>query len=89
MLRQRCSLSMPHRPCEYMHGAVRLDGLGIPNGHGSFTHIWDRVLLNNPGLKINRHVQGTPPIGHAQSTQPNSHAYIHRLYGASSENTFV
>ena len=32
-------------------------------------HIWDRVLLNIPGLKIKRHVQA---IGHAQNTQPNS-----------------
>ena len=32
-------------------------------------HIWVRVLLNTPGLKIKRHVQG---IGQAQNTQPNS-----------------
>ena len=32
-------------------------------------HIWDRVLLNTPGLKIKRHGQA---IGHAQNAQPNS-----------------
>ena len=32
MLRQWCSLSMLHRPCEYMHRDVRLSGLSIPNG---------------------------------------------------------
>ena len=31
--------------------------------------MWDRVLLNNPGLKIKRQVQA---IGHAQNMQPNS-----------------
>ena len=31
MLRQRCSLSMLHRSCEYVHGGVRLDGLGMLN----------------------------------------------------------
>ena len=39
--------------------------IGMYNLH----HIWDRVLLNNPGLKIKRHVQA---IGHAQNSQPNS-----------------
>ena len=31
MLRQKCSLSMAHRTCEYVHGGVRLGGLGMPN----------------------------------------------------------
>ena len=32
-------------------------------------HMWDRVLLNTPGLKIKWLAQA---IGHAQNTQPNS-----------------
>ena len=32
-------------------------------------HMWDRVLLNTPGLKIKALVQA---IGHGQNTQPNS-----------------
>ena len=39
-------------------------------------HIWDSVLLNTPELKINRHAPGTPPIGHVQSTQPNTPMHI-------------
>ena len=31
MLGQGCSLSMLHRPCEYVHGGDRLGGLGMPN----------------------------------------------------------
>ena len=38
-------------------------------GKFNLHHIWDRVLLNTPGLKIKRHVQD---IGHALSTQPNT-----------------
>ena len=38
-------------------------------GKFNLHHIWDRVLLNTPGLKIKRHAQA---IGHAQNTQPNS-----------------
>ena len=37
---------------------------------------WVRVLFNTPGLKINGHAQGTPSIGHAQSTQPNTPMHI-------------
>ena len=32
-------------------------------------HIWDRGLLNTPGLKIKKYAQDT---GNAQSTQPNT-----------------
>ena len=35
----------------------------------SLHHIWHRVLLNTPGLKIKRHAQD---IGHPQFTQPNT-----------------
>ena len=38
-------------------------------GKFNLHHIWDRVLLNTPGLKIKRHAQD---IGHDQSTQPNT-----------------
>ena len=41
-------------------------------------HIWDRVLLNTPGLNLNRHAQA---VGHANSntpllTQPNLPTHI-------------
>ena len=32
-------------------------------------HIWDRVLLNTPGLKLKRHVH---TVGHANSNIPNT-----------------
>ena len=38
-------------------------------GKFNLHHIWDRVFLNTPGLKIKGHTQA---IGHAQSTQPNT-----------------
>ena len=38
-------------------------------GKFNLHHIWYRVLLNTPQLKIKRHAQD---IGHAQSTQPNT-----------------
>ena len=41
--------------------------------------IWDRVLFNTPGLKVNGHAQGTPSIGHAQLTLPITP--IHRMLG--------
>ena len=37
--------------------------------------LWNRVLLNTPGLKIKRHVHG---IGHAQNTQYISPAPINQ-----------
>ena len=49
---------------------IRVNNPTLNRNKGKFNlhHIWDRVLLNIPGLKIKRHVQG---IGHAQNTQPN------------------
>ena len=38
-------------------------------GKCNLYHIWHRVLLNTPGLKIKRNVQA---IGHAQNAQPDS-----------------
>ena len=38
-------------------------------GRFNLLHIWDRVLLNTPGLKIKRHVLD---IEHVQSTQPST-----------------
>ena len=43
--------------------------LYINIGKFNLHHIWDRVLLNIPGLKIKRYAQD---IGHAQSAQPNT-----------------
>ena len=31
MVRQGCSLSMPHRTCEKLHGGVRSGGLSMSN----------------------------------------------------------
>ena len=57
---------------------IRVHNPTLNRNIGKFNlhHIWDRVLLNIPWLKINRHVKGTPPIGHAQSTQPNTPMHI-------------
>ena len=50
---------------------LRVNNLTLNRNIGKFNlhHIWDRVLLNTPGLKIKGHVQA---IGHAQSTQSNT-----------------
>ena len=48
---------------------IRLNNPTLNRNIGKFSlhHIWDRVLLTTPGLKIKRHAQA---IGHAQNTQP-------------------
>ena len=53
---------------------IRVNNPTLNRNIGRFNlhHIWDRVLLNTPGLKINGHVQDTQFIGHALSTQPNT-----------------
>ena len=50
---------------------IRVNNPTLNRNIGKFNlhHIWDRVLLNTPGLKIKRHAHD---IGHAQSTQPNT-----------------
>ena len=50
---------------------IRVNTLKLNRNIGKFNlhHIWDRVLLNTPGLKIKRHAHD---IGHVQSTQPNT-----------------
>ena len=85
---------------------IRVNNPTLKRNIGNFNlhHIWDRVLLNTPGLKIKRHVHG---IGHAQNTQHNSLTPLnqpytpislsqpttsmefHRFNGACSENTLV
>ena len=49
---------------------IRVNNPTINRNIGKFYlhHIWDRVLLNTPGLKIKRCAQA---IGYAQSTQPS------------------
>ena len=37
-------------------------------GKVNLPHIWDRVLLNSPGLTLKRHVQA---VGHANSNTPH------------------
>ena len=60
---------------------IRVNNPTLNRDIGKFNlhHIWDRVLLNTPGLKIKRHVQN---IGHAQSTQPNTPCTFSQFYGA-------
>ena len=38
-------------------------------GKFNLPHIWDRVLLNTPGLTLKRHAQA---VGHANSNQHNT-----------------
>ena len=45
-------------------------------GKFNLHHIWDRLLFNTPGLKINGHAQGTTSLGHAQFHQPNTPMHI-------------
>ena len=54
---------------------IRVNNPTLNRNIGRFNlhHIWDRVLLNSPGLKIKRHAQD---IGHTQSTQPNIPMHI-------------
>ena len=44
---------------------IRVNNPTLNRNIGKFNlhHMWDRVLLNTPGLKINRQVQSTPPSG--------------------------
>ena len=50
---------------------IRVNNPSLNRNIGKFTlhHVWDRVLLTTPGLKIKRDVHD---IGHAQPTQPNT-----------------
>ena len=54
---------------------IRVNNPALNRNIGKYNlhHIWDRVLLNTPGLKIKRHMQG---IGHAQNNQPNTHTSL-------------
>ena len=59
---------------------IRVSNPTLNRNIGKFNlhHIWDRVLLNTPGCKINRQVQSTCPSGilsHPNLTPP---AYLHR-----------
>ena len=68
---------------------IRVNKPTLNRNMGKFNlhHIWDRVLLNTPGLKIKRHAQD---IGHAQSTQPNMPMQVFKgSMGACSENTLA
>ena len=54
---------------QYIYIRVNNPTLNRKIGKFNLHYIWDRVLLNTPGLKIKRHAQD---IGHAQCTQPNT-----------------
>ena len=51
-----------------MYIRVNNPTLNKNKGKYNLCHIWDRVLLTTPGLKIKRQVQA---VGHAQNIQPN------------------
>ena len=57
---------------------IRVNNPTLNRNIGKFNlhHIWNRVLLNTSGLKINGHTQGTPTIWHAQSSQYNIPMHI-------------
>ena len=42
-------------------------------------HIWDRVLLNTPGLKFNGHVQSTP---HQAFSVPQTNTPMYNFTGS-------
>ena len=50
---------------------IRINNPSLNRNRGKYNlhHIWERVLLNTPDIKIKRHAQD---IGHAQNAQPNS-----------------
>ena len=48
---------------ESIYIRVNVPILIINIGKFNLHHIWDRVLLNTPGLKIDRHIQSIPPLG--------------------------
>ena len=49
---------------------IRVNNLTLNRNIGKYNlhHIWDKVFLNTPGLKIKRHAQA---IGHAQNAHPS------------------
>ena len=44
-------------------------------GKFNLPKIWDRVLLNTPGLTLKRHAQ---VVGHANSNQPNNLTHLNQ-----------
>ena len=52
-------------------------------------HIWDRVLLITPGLKINRQVQSTPPWCILSPPNLTPPAYFHRFHGPCPGHTLI
>ena len=49
---------------------IRVNNPTLYRNIGKFNlpHIWDRVLLNTPGLTLKRHAQA---VGHANSNSPH------------------
>ena len=62
--------------CRWIYIRVNNPTLSRNKGNFNLHHIWDRVFLNTPGLKINTHAQDTSPIGYAHSIQPNTLMHI-------------
>ena len=46
---------------------IRVNDLTLYRNMGNLPYIWDRVLLNTPGLTLKKHVQ---TVGHANSNSP-------------------
>ena len=69
---------------------IRVNNPTLNRNIGKFNlhHMWDRVLLNTPGLKINRQVRSTPHQAFSVPL-PNPPAYFHRFYGACPDHTLV
>ena len=57
---------------------IRLNNLTLNKNIVKFNlpHIWDRVILNTPGLTLKRHAQ---VVGHANSNQPSTPTHLNQL----------
>ena len=70
---------------------IRVNNPTLNRNIGKFNlhHIWDRVLLNTPGLKANRQGQSTTSIIHSQFPSPNTPMYNSQVFGACLDHTLV
>ena len=55
--------------------SIKNPTLNKNSGKFNLSHIWDRVLLNTPGLTLKRHAQA---VGHANSNQPNIPTHLNQ-----------
>ena len=68
---------------------IRVNNPTLNRNIGKFNlhHIWDWVLLINPGLKNSGCVQRTPPLGICSPPTQHIHAQFHRFHGACLDQT--